>query len=168
VLKRVFTSAIPTEAELVRARLEGAGFHPVVGGARVASALFSTISEVAVEVAVPEEELDGARTYLLESTLLLDETLPSGEIPDGAVCPVHEGPAVAVCDRCGTFLCARCGSLGAPPLCEDCVVRSDAPRPRPAWAMTIARVWAFGWLMWIVLGLLAGLAVLIGMFRARW
>jgi hypothetical protein len=160
VLITVFTSSNSTEVELVRARLVGAGFHPSVAGAQQLAGFFPGITELISEVRVPDSELERARVYLLDSKLKLDETLPSGEIAEGSVCPVHEKPAVATCDRCGTFLCAGCGSLGQPPLCEDCVVRSDAPRPRPYWVTLTARLWAVWWIGSFLIAGLIGLALL--------
>jgi hypothetical protein len=157
VLTRVFSSPISTEAELVRARLAGAGFHPVISGAPLSMLYPNMISEITTDVSVPESEVDAVRAYLHESKLFLDETKPHGELPEDAVCPVHEQKAVATCDRCGTFLCAKCGSLGSPPLCEDCVVRADVPRGRPRWVTLVARLWAFTWIGSIVLGLLFAL-----------
>lgn len=164
MLKRVFSSPNSTEAELVRARLEGAGFHPHLAGAPLSMLYPNMIHELTSDVSVPEEEFDAVRTYLLESKLVLDETLPHGVLPEDAVCPVHEQKAVATCDRCGTFLCAKCGSLGSPPLCEDCVVRSDVPRSRPRWVVNVARLWAILWVGSIGLGLFF---VLLFLLRGR-
>ena len=110
VLKTVFKSPVRAEAELIRARLESAGFHPAITGAAQHSSLMPMLMEVESEVAVPESEQESAEEFLPESRLKLEGTEASGEIVEGSVCPVHEQPAVAVCDRCGTFLCAQCGS----------------------------------------------------------
>ncbi|MDP2271342.1 MAG: B-box zinc finger protein [Archangium sp.] len=145
MLKTVFKSPIRAEAELIRSRLEGAGFHPAITGAALHNSLMPMLMEVESEVAVPESEHEDAVEFLSESRLKLEGTAASGEIVEGSVCPVHEQPAVAACDRCGTFLCARCGSLGVPPLCEDCVVRQDKPRERPRWVTFVARLWFVFW-----------------------
>ena len=155
MLKTVFKSPIRAEAELIRARLEGAGFHPSLTGAAQHSSLMPMMLELESEVAVPESELERAQEFLGESRLKLDGTEASGEIVEGSVCPVHEEPAVAACDRCGTFLCSKCGSLGSPPLCEDCVVRHDAPRGRPAWVTFVARLWFVFWMGPLIVGALA-------------
>lgn len=161
MLKSVFKSPMATEAELVKAQLEGAGFHSMISGAsRTSSALPMMIGGLESEVMVPVDEYEAVRTYLTNSKMLLDETLPSGVIPDGAVCPVHEGPAVAICERCGTFLCAKCGSLGTPPLCEDCIGRPEESRPRPKWVTATARVWAGVWIISIVLTAIATLILI--------
>ncbi|MFZ5440782.1 MAG: B-box zinc finger protein [Myxococcota bacterium] len=151
--KTVFQSTLPAESELVCAQLAGAGFHPSVIHSQ-SSGLHLVVGAIPSEVVVPDGELEAARTYLLGSKLSLDETQPSGPIPEGAVCPVHEKPAVALCDRCGTFLCPACGSLGSPPLCEECVVRHEPSRPRPAWVKNTARLWAMVWIGSALLGLL--------------
>ena len=155
MLKTVFKSPIRAEAELIRARLEGAGFHPSITGAAQHSSLMPMLMEVESEVAVPEGEQEDAEEFLQESRLKLEGTEASGEIVEGSVCPVHEGPAVAVCDRCGTFLCAKCGSLGNPPLCEDCVMRADKPRERPRWVTFVARLWFVFWAGPAVIGAIA-------------
>lgn len=159
MLKTVFRSSNLTEVELVRARLEGAGFHPGVTGAAQVGGFFPGVTELNIEVGVPEAEFEQAGVYLLDSRLKLDETAPSGRIDEGSVCPVHERPAVAVCERCGTFLCANCGSLGSPPLCEECVIRPEAPRPRPTWVLFTARIWAVVWIGSAVIAGLIGLAL---------
>lgn len=145
MLRTVFKSPVRAEAELIRSRLEGAGFHPALTGAAQHSSLMPMLMEVESEVAVPEGEYADAEEFLTESRLKLEGTEASGEIVEGSVCPVHEKPAVAVCDRCGTFLCAGCGSLGSPPLCEECVMRHDVPRDRPRWVTNVARLWFLFW-----------------------
>ncbi|MFO0600401.1 MAG: B-box zinc finger protein [Myxococcaceae bacterium] len=160
MLRPVFSSAVASEADLVCARLVGAGFHAEVSGARQAGGMFPVLAELTSDVVVPESEFDAARAYLDESKLLLDHTAAFGEVPDGSVCPVHLQPAVAVCERCGTFLCASCGSLGTPPLCEDCVVRAEPARPLPAWVKTTARLWFVFWAGSLVIGALITLALL--------
>ena len=68
---------------------------------------------------------------LLEATAVPDEPVKSGAVPEGAVCPVHEQEATRICSRCGSYLCARCGLLGVPPVCEACNDRlSQQPRSR--------------------------------------
>ncbi len=154
MLKTVFKSPVRAEAELIRARLEGAGFHPAITGAAQHSSLMPMLMEVESEVAVPDDEYADAEEFLTESRLKLEGTEASGEIVEGSVCPVHEQPAVAVCDRCGTFLCAQCGSLGSPPLCEECVMRHDVPRERPRWVTNVARLWFLFWVGPPIIGLL--------------
>ena len=152
VLRTVFKSPVRAEAELIRARLESAGFHPTMTGAAQHSSLMPMLMEVESEVAVPESEQESAEVFLQDSRLKLEGTEASGEIVEGSVCPVHEQPAVAVCDRCGTFLCAKCGSLGNPPLCEECVMRPDKPRARPRWVTFVARLWFVFWLGPLLVG----------------
>ena len=72
----------------------------------------------------PAGQLAEAQAFLA-STKVLDGTIASGEDLGSGVCAVHEKQAVAICARCGNFLCASCGSLGNPPLCEDCVERPE-------------------------------------------
>ncbi|MDP1824996.1 MAG: B-box zinc finger protein [Archangium sp.] len=161
MLKTVFSSPVRAEAELIRARLEGAGFHPELTGAAQHSSMMPMLMNVESEVAVPEAEQEDAEEFLQESRLKLDGTEASGEIVEGSVCPVHEQPAVALCDRCGTFLCAKCGSLGSPPLCEECVMRHDVPRARPRWVTFVARVWFVFWVGPLIAGAIALLLYLL-------
>lgn len=161
MLKTVFKSPIRAEAELIRARLEGAGFHPALTGAAQHSSLMPMLMEVESEVAVPESEQESAEVFLQDSRLQLEGTEASGEIVEGSVCPVHEQPAVATCDRCGTFLCAKCGSLGKPPLCEECVMRPDKPRARPRWVTFVARLWFVFWVGPLIAGVIAMLFYLL-------
>lgn len=161
MLKTVFKSPVRAEAELIRSRLEGAGFHPALTGAAQHSSLMPMLMEVESEVAVPEGEYADAEEYLTESRLKLEGTEASGQIVEGSVCPVHEKPAVAVCDRCGTFLCAQCGSLGSPPLCEECVMRHDAPRERPRWVTNVAKLWFVFWVGPLLIGAIGLLLYLL-------
>lgn len=160
MLKPVFKSGLRAEAELVRSRLDGAGFHPTVLGAAQHSSLMPYLPDLESVVSVPEAEEERALEYLQESRLLLEGTAPTGDVTSG-VCAVHEEPAVATCERCGVFLCAKCGSLGTPPLCEDCVMRPEKPRGRPAWVTNVARVWFVVWAGSILFSLLAFLAYLL-------
>lgn len=55
---------------------------------------------------------------------MLKSTSP---MPLGALCARHSGvPAVAVCERCGSFTCERCLTIGmsGQPLCRECLQRS--------------------------------------------
>ncbi len=162
MLRTIFKSPVRAEAELIRARLEGAGFHPALTGAAQHSSLMPMLLEVESEVAVPEGEFADAEEFLTESRLKLEGTEASGEIVEGSVCPVHEKPAVATCDRCGTFLCAQCGSLGSPPLCEECVMRHDVPRERPRWVTNVARLW---FIVWIAPTLIGAVLLLLYLLR---
>ncbi len=154
MLKVVFQSSNRAEAELVRARLEGAGFNPSLLGAAQHSSLMPMLLELQSDVAVPENQLEAAQEFLLESRLKLDGTAATGELEEGSVCAVHEQPAVAACERCGCFLCAQCGSLGMPPLCEDCVFRAEKPRQRPRWVTLVARVSVLVWFVPLAVGAL--------------
>jgi Putative prokaryotic signal transducing protein len=53
-----------TEAELVRARLEAAGFHPVINNENFAGWLGGTSSAAVLRVEVPEEEAADAKELL--------------------------------------------------------------------------------------------------------
>jgi hypothetical protein len=117
------------EAESLRGLLEAHGIAHVVHG-DTRSSLGSYVVNFAGShpvIFVAQRDVETA-TALLQAKPQLDSTEsdPSAAL-EGNVCPVHERPAVATCSRCGTFLCAGCGSLGSPPLCEDCL-KVDEPR----------------------------------------
>ncbi|MCM3406092.1 putative signal transducing protein, partial [Cytobacillus oceanisediminis] len=95
------------EALLVRTQLERQGLHPFVQGANQGS-LSPSAGLIELRVLVPANEVDRALRWLEGSTIVLDQTEPTGESLADAVCPVHEQAAVATCSRCGTFLCGRC------------------------------------------------------------
>jgi hypothetical protein len=167
-MKTVFTSALGYETELVRAQLDGAGFRARVVGAAHASGLMLVVGGLESEVVVPDEEFEAAQAFLLDSKVLLDGATPSGVVPSAAVCPVHEQRAVAICERCGTFLCSACGALGDPPICEDCVARPDASRPRPAWVLATARLWAGAWIGAVLLVTLVTIAMIAVRYTGNW
>jgi hypothetical protein len=131
------------EAESLRGLLQAHDIaHVVHGDTR------TSLGAYAVDLAgqhpvifVAQRDLETA-TALLKAQPVLDETATDkSALLDGNVCPVHERPAVSLCSRCGTFLCAGCGSLGDPPLCEDCL-KVDEPRaPKSPIVKAVAAVW---------------------------
>jgi hypothetical protein len=123
----------PFEAESLRARLEAVGIAVVLHGGSQASLFGGAQNIVEAQLLVPREQLSEARAFL-ESKAVLEGTAASGEALGDGVCAVHEKQAVAICARCGNFLCESCGSLGVPPLCEDCLERPEAPVVRSGWA----------------------------------
>ena len=53
------------------------------------------------------------------------------DIPVGALCGTHTSePAIAVCARCGLFMCTQCGAIDLK-LCPACNARGVAPEPVP-------------------------------------
>jgi hypothetical protein len=161
-LEVVLRTSDANEAALLCERLRAVGIDAVLlGGAQAASFGIGQFL-VELQVLVPEAQLEQAKAFC-ESKLVLDGTEPTGEaLPDG-VCAVHEGPAVATCERCGAFLCAQCGSLGTPPLCEDCVERPSPPVERNTWAKYLAR----GYLLLYAVGLGMLLLLTLGLMLAR-
>jgi hypothetical protein len=118
-LVAVTAASGPMEAQLLKSALEGAGFFVLLQGMNAASIDTRIGQTMGVPVLVRRRDLIAAQALLSDSHPVLEG--PSGQMLEGAVCPVHEEPAAATCDRCGTFLCARCGALGDPPVCEDCM-----------------------------------------------
>ncbi|MCC6336206.1 MAG: hypothetical protein IT380_19740 [Myxococcales bacterium] len=153
-LEVVLRTSDPYEAQSVCDRLKAVGIDAVLQGAAQASLLGVGQHLIEQLVLVPQEQLAQAKAFF-DSKLVLDGTQPTGESLADAVCAVHEEPAVATCARCGNFLCAKCGSLGTPPLCEDCVERHEPPVARGTWAKNLAK----GYLLLYSLGI--GLAVLV-------
>ncbi len=132
------------ETAAVKSLLDGAGIHYVVQGEQHASLLGGLAGNVVImpRVLVSSDQLERAQA-LLAARPVLDRTAPDGQASlEDAVCPVHEQPAVAACSRCGSFLCARCGSLGAPPVCEDCLARAEPPLRPSRRAVTVR--WLLG------------------------
>ena len=121
------------ELSLVKSLLESQAIAFVAQGEHHSTMMnghFSTIA-VSPRVLVAARDYEQAKA-LLESRPKLDgsaETDRAGTLDD-ALCPVHERQALATCERCGTFLCEGCGTLGQPPLCEDCLeLESRGLRP---------------------------------------
>jgi hypothetical protein len=131
------------EAESIRGLLEAHDIGYVVhGDTRTAMGAYAVdLAGQHPVIFVAKRDLETA-TALLEATPQLDstETDPQAAL-EGNVCPVHERPAVAICTRCGTFLCAGCGSLGQPPLCEDCLKVDEPKTPKSPMVKTVATLW---------------------------
>ena len=132
--------------------LRGAGFDAVAIGAQSPFGFFPGV--IRSEVRVPDEEFDDAVEFLEKSKIELDAPEANASIVEGNVCPVHEKQAITVCDRCGTFLCADCGALGNPPICEQCVARPVEAKPLPWWVRLAAQIGVTVWLAQLAVGLL--------------
>ena len=114
------------EAEMVRTTLTGAGIDAYVFGNSTDPRIAATEG---VRVNVRASDLERARALLADAMPMLEPE--DGTVPEGALCPVHQQAATALCDRCGTFLCGACKALGDPPLCEDCIAAEANRRPVP-------------------------------------
>jgi hypothetical protein len=110
-------SSDPIELAGWRSLLEGAGIAYVVQGAHHASLLAGPLGNPAIvpRILVAEADRDHAAS-LLGATPVAEDPTGTSE----GVCPVHEQPALGTCDRCGTFVCARCAVSTKPPVCESC------------------------------------------------
>lgn len=125
------TCGDPVEASAVRSLLDANGIYCVVQGENHRQMLGVVMGGAVIDlrVLVPEQELERAQA-LLAAEVVPPQT-PSRAGPgsvdsEEAVCPVHGERSTAVCSRCGTFLCERCGvTASAPALCEDCVERQS-------------------------------------------
>jgi hypothetical protein len=113
------------EAAHVRSALEAHAIPFVVQGEHHAALIMGSLGggPVTPRVLVAARDLVRAQEAISAQPLLGHGDEPA--LSD-SVCPVHEAPAVATCDRCGTFLCNQCPALGKPPLCEDCLGRESA------------------------------------------
>lgn len=140
------------EAQLIKGLLETEGIQSVVQGESRNTDMGTEAGFGEIQILVNEDELEEAKE-ILEARPVADAP-SAGTAADGAVCPVHEAAAVAICSRCGSHLCERCGPLGTPPLCESCDDRlSREPRKR-----TNTRVVA-----WVLLAIFFGLPTLIAL-----
>ncbi len=147
------------EVASVKSLLESEGIAFVVQGEHHASLLGGTMMPTAI---VPRVLVHGAD---LERAMALLEA-PVGrvgaegpELP--GVCPVHEQPARATCERCGTFLCEACQTLGNPPVCETCVeLETQDLKPLTPGQRQLRSVWALA----IPLGVLVLVALLMQFF----
>lgn len=161
----VFSSERGHEAAQVCGMLQGAGFHAVMTGATGIGALGLISSMVQSTVQVPDDEFEDARRYLDAAEIVFDGASADGSTLEGQVCPVHEQPALAICGRCGTFLCQQCHALGDVPLCEACVARSDERPPSTLRAVSVAGVRL--WLFFVILSSLVALGLGLASRLAR-
>ncbi len=127
----------PMEANIVRAALESAGIFSVLQGEHGAALYPRSGLLESVGVLVRRRDLDSANEVIAQGEPVLEG--PGGPDIEGAICAVHERPAKAPCDRCGVFLCDACGTLGDPPLCEDCVAAESRSMPEPKWPWRMSR-----------------------------
>jgi hypothetical protein len=158
-LEIVFRTSDAYEAAQVLELLKAAGLHAVVQGEGQSSLWGNGQFMIEQQLLVPSQEVEQARAFL-EARPTLDRTEPTGASLGDAVCAVHEKQAVATCERCGNFLCADCGSLGTPPICESCVQVAEPARARPRWAMTIARLYVGSYAVSLLVALLITLGAI--------
>ena len=139
-LVKLISAGSHPEAELIKGLLATQGIPCVINGESRATDMGTEAGFAEIVLLVPEEAAAQAR-LLLAAQVVPEPALAPGEVPSGAICPVHEAPAIRTCSRCGSYLCTRCGSSTVPPLCEACQDRlSEKPRSRTrtkvvAWAL---------------------------------
>lgn len=129
-LVRLMSAGSHPEAQLVKGLLETEGIPCVINSESRNTEMGIEAGFAEIFLLVNEEHLEHSR--LLMEARPVTETVESPGVPsEGAVCPVHEQEATGICTRCGTHLCAACGKVGEPPVCEACDARlSQAPRRR--------------------------------------
>lgn len=161
-LVKLMSAGSHMEAQLVKGLLETEGIPSVVNGESRFTEMGTEAGFAEIFILVNEEQLEQSR-LLLEAKVVSESAERPGTIPEGAVCPVHELQATALCARCGSFLCAGCGPLGVPAMCEACHERlTEAPAPR-----TKTKVVAWVMLL-VVLGVpLIGVAILRLIYDSR-
>jgi hypothetical protein len=164
-LEVVLRTSDPFEAQSVCERLKAVGIDAVLHGAAQASLMGVGQHIIEQLVLVPPEQLEQAKAFF-EAKVVLDGTKPTGESLADAVCAVHEAQAIATCARCGNFLCAQCGSLGSPPLCEDCVERPEPVVERNTWARSLAKGYLALYALGIGVLVLLSLAFFLARFRS--
>ena len=161
-LVRLMSAGSHVEAQLVKGLLETEGIPCVVNGESRSTDMGTEAGFAEIFVLINEEHLEQGR-LLLEAKEVTHPPERPGEMPEGAVCPVHELQATAVCSRCGSYLCAGCGPLGVPAICEACnALLAQTPRPRTKTKLV-------AWLMLLfVLGVpLIGVAILRLIYDSR-
>lgn len=114
------------EAGVVKALLEQNGIEVVIQAESATSMMPHLQQIMAPRLLVLERDLEKAKALL--GAEQVKETTGHGW--DGGICAVHERDAVALCTRCGSFLCDLCGSLGDPPVCESCLEQEKVPERR--------------------------------------
>ena len=133
------------EASVARGLLEAQGIQCAVHGEQALGALPHLLSGVVptLRVLVHSSDLERAETLISSEPLL--QATPSEGSHGETHCPVHDKVAIAICSRCGIFLCEDCRALGDPPLCEDCL-GSAQPRPQKTWirVVTVLLLLPFG------------------------
>jgi hypothetical protein len=118
------------EGQLIKGLLSTEGIECVVQGESRNTDMGTEAGFGEIAILVNEEDLEEAK-QVLDARPVAEAPESGSTIGNGAVCPVHEQPATAVCSRCGTHLCAACGPVGDPPICESCDERlAQQPRTR--------------------------------------
>lgn len=125
-LVKLMAAGSHVEAQLVKGLLETEGIPAVIQGESRSTDMGTEAGFSEIAILVNEPQLADART-LLSARAAPEPVAPPGSLPDGAVCAVHEQQAMAICSRCGNYLCTSCGPLGEPPLCDACVARAEPP-----------------------------------------
>ncbi len=137
------------EAAAIKALLEEHGVPATVQGENAVSLMPHLQPIMAPRILVPESALARAHEVLASN----QPKGTSGDPIEGGICAVHEQPAVAICSRCGSFLCTACGSLGDPPVCESCLEAEKLPQrnrsPMRAEFIVTVVVLALGALTWV-------------------
>lgn len=128
-LVHLMSAGSHVEAQLVQGLLATEGIGAVVQGESRSTDMGTEAGFAEIQVLVPAEQLEAAQ-LLLSARPVSDVPASGLDVPDGAVCAVHERAARATCARCGAFLCEACGPLGVPPVCESCAARTDGPPAR--------------------------------------
>lgn len=140
-MRVVFVSNQTPECYVVRASLCDAGFDAALQNQGANMLWPGAISVLDVRVVVPDEQAEAALEFLRMQPARAEPVAVLGGLAPDSICAVHEQPAIAVCDRCGTFLCASCGALGSPAVCEDCLAVPEPPRTKRRWVKATASIW---------------------------
>jgi Putative prokaryotic signal transducing protein len=119
---RLTAAANYPESQLLRALLESNDIPCVIQAESQSTTLGTEAGFQDIVVLVPEAHLERAQA-LLAANIVKEAPVADGVIPEGAVCPVHELPAQAICSHCGTYMCQRCEPSASPAMCESCLER---------------------------------------------
>ena len=113
----------PIEAAAIKSLLQQHGIEAIIQTENVSALLPHLQAIIPPRLLVAAADFERAETVLEGFFHRQTQENPL----EGGLCAVHEAQAIATCARCGSFLCAQCGSLGTPPVCESCVAAEALP-----------------------------------------
>jgi hypothetical protein len=152
------------ELAAIRSLLDGHDVAYVVQGEHHAAMVGSLLGNPVIvpRILVSNRDFEHAKALLDANPVIEPDNLTGAPLPEGALCPVHEKPALAACSRCGTFLCTDCKALGQPPLCEQCTAKEEKKlEPQREKGRTMRKVVAYAMLAPFAIMLLGALSAIL-------
>ena len=114
------------EASVLRSLLESNHIRVLVQAEHHAGMFGPMQALIQPRVLVAAAQVEAARA-LLKGFIIYEGSAGKEESLADGMCAVHEKSAVALCARCGNFLCADCKKLGDPAVCESCLGVESRP-----------------------------------------